>query len=103
MPKLRFLGESLEMALEVDVPEGGPLVDICDDTEAPIPFSCRGASCGTCRIDVIEGLDRFEPPSPAEAEVLAIFADPKHRRLACSARLLPGPGLVILRATTDEG
>lgn len=86
----------------MDAPEGGPLVDLCDDVEAPVPFSCRGASCGTCRVDVIDGLDFFEPPAGSEAEVLAILGSPAHQRLACAARLLPGPGLVIVRAAGDE-
>lgn len=98
MPTLRFYDAEGELALEVDFPEGGRLVDICDDYEAPIPFSCRSASCGTCRIDILEGLDQLEPPSEDEADVLAIFADPPTRRLACSARLRGGPGLVSIRA-----
>lgn len=99
MPTVRFL--SAEGDLEVDVPEGGPLVDICDEHEAPVPFSCRGASCGTCRLDVLEGLDAFEPPSPDEADVLRIFADPPTRRLACSARLRPGAGVVVVRPAEE--
>src|SRR5690606_34619412 len=54
MPTVRFLSD--EGDLEVDVPEGGPLVDVCDEHDAPVPFSCRSASCGTCRLDVLEGL-----------------------------------------------
>lgn len=99
MPKVRFL--SSEGDLEVDVPEGGPLVDVCDEHEAPVPFSCRSASCGTCRIDVLEGLDELEPPSDEEADVLRLFADPPTRRLACSARLRPGEGVVVIRPADE--
>lgn len=97
MPTVRFLDSEGELVLEVEAPEGGALVDLCDVHDAPIPFSCRSASCGTCRIDVTEGLDGFEPPSDEEADVLAIFADPPTRRLACSAKLRPGAGMVAVR------
>jgi len=99
MPRVRFLSPDGE--LEVDVPEGGSLVDVCDEYEAPVPFSCRSASCGTCRIDVLEGLDELEPPSDEEADVLRVFADPPTRRLACSAKLRAGPGLIVVRPVDE--
>lgn len=84
--------------LEVDVPGGGPLVDICDEHGAPVPFSCRSASCGTCRIDVLEGEGLLEPPADDELDVLDIFGDdPKTRRLACQACLRQGPGRLRVR------
>ncbi|HLK40051.1 MAG TPA: 2Fe-2S iron-sulfur cluster-binding protein [Polyangiaceae bacterium] len=88
--------------LEVDRPEGGRLLDVCDERLAPIPFSCRSASCGTCRVDVLEGHDLLEPPQTDELEVLAIFGDdPRRRRLACQTRVRPGVGRVCVRATTE--
>jgi ferredoxin len=85
--------------VEIDAPEGARLVDLCDERNAPVPFSCRSASCGTCRIDVLEGGELLEPPQDEELDVLDIFGDdPKKRRLACQARALPGPGRVRLRA-----
>jgi ferredoxin len=98
MPAVRFVGPNGSADVEVDVPEGGRLLDVCDDAAAPVPFSCRGASCGTCRVEVIEGLDRLEPASEDELEVLAMFRDPPTRRLACQARLVAGRALVVLRA-----
>jgi ferredoxin len=86
--------------LEVSAPDGSRLVDLCDDRCAPVPFSCRSASCGTCRIDVIEGAQLLEPPSADELDVLDIFGDdPARRRLACQARLRAGPGRLRVRAS----
>jgi ferredoxin len=84
--------------MEVEAPDGGALVDLCDEHGAPVLFSCRSASCGTCRIDVLEGADLLDPPADDELDVLDIFADdPKARRLACQARLRPGPGRLRVR------
>jgi ferredoxin len=86
-------------AVEANMPDGGRLVDLCDEEHAPVPFSCRSASCGTCRIDVLEGTELLEPPRAGELEVLDLFGDdPRHCRLACQARVRPGIGRVRVRA-----
>jgi ferredoxin len=85
--------------LEVSVPDGGPLIDLCDELNAPIPFSCRSASCGTCRVDVLEGAALLEPPADEELDVLDVFGDdPASRRLACQLRVRQGPGRLRVRA-----
>ncbi|HXN32787.1 MAG TPA: 2Fe-2S iron-sulfur cluster-binding protein [Polyangiaceae bacterium] len=87
------------VAIEADAPEGGRLVDLCDEHRAPVPFSCRSASCGTCRIDILEGSELLEPPRDDELEVLDLFGDdPARCRLACQARVRAGKGRVRVRA-----
>lgn len=88
--------------LEAEHPEGGRLLDVCDERSAPVPFSCRSASCGTCRVDVLEGAHLLEAPGTDELEVLALFGDdPARRRLACQATVIAGAGCVRVRASTD--
>lgn len=78
--------------LEIDVPEGGSLADVCDAKNAPVPFSCRSASCGTCCIDVKEGAELLLPAEDEELDILDMLAAPKTHRLACQAVMKPGPG-----------
>ena len=75
------------------------LVDLCDESPAQVPFSCRSASCGTCRVVIAEGMDLLEPPAEDELELIEILGeDPKTNRLACQARLLPNAsGRVVVR------
>lgn len=96
MPKVEFVGNGFGGTKTVDAFEGGELVDICDLHFAPVPFSCRSASCGTCHIDVLEGAEHFEPASPVEQELIDLLGG--SGRLACQARLRPGPGFVRLRS-----
>jgi ferredoxin len=98
MPTIEFLGNGFGMTKVVEAEEGGAIVDICDEHFAPIPFSCRSASCGTCHVEVLDGLDLFEPPEPAEDDLLQLIGSKGTSRLACQARLRPGPGLVRLRS-----
>ncbi|MDP9151719.1 MAG: (2Fe-2S)-binding protein [Myxococcota bacterium] len=102
MPLIVF--ESVEdgPCVETDAAEGGRLIDLCDARGAPVPFSCRSASCGTCRVDVLDGGEWLESPGEDELDVLGEFGDdPAHRRLACQARVRPGAGLLRLRAAGD--
>jgi len=88
--------------VEVEASGGAALVDLCDERDAPVPFSCRSAACGTCRIDVLEGAHLLEPASDEELDILDLFGDdPSRRRLACQARLVAGEGRIRVRASRD--
>jgi ferredoxin len=97
MPTIEFEGAGIAGDKTAEAPEGGDLVDICDQVLAPIPFSCRSASCGTCHIVVLEGAQLLEKPSEDEEDLLDLLDGPEGSRLACQARVKPGPGLIRVR------
>jgi ferredoxin len=97
MPKLIVEASPVGPDKEVEVPDGGELVEVSDETLLPIPFSCRSASCGTCQIEVVEGAEFLEDPEEDEADLLDLIGGSSRSRLACQARLKPGPGLVRVR------
>ena len=88
--------------LTVSAPEGGSIQDMCDDHAAPVPFSCRSACCGTCRVEVLEGAENLDTPEDEELDVLDAFgqAPPKHR-LACCAKMKAGGGTVRVQAVDE--
>ena len=97
MPTIEFEGTGLAAEKTAEAPEGGDLLDICDAVLAPIAFSCRSASCGTCHIEVLEGIHLFEPPAEEEADLLDLLDGPPTSRLACQAQIKPGPGFIRVR------
>lgn len=102
MPTVTFESSDGSIKKTVEAPNGGSLADLCDDHEAPIPFSCRSASCATCHIEVLEGQAELLPPDDEELDVLdAIDAEPPRYRLACCAKMKPGAGIVRVRAQND--
>jgi ferredoxin len=72
-------------------------VDLCDEVRAPVELSCRGASCGTCRVEVIEGAALLDPPGAGEQETLLRIAARPGDRLACQSHVKPGTGRLVLR------
>lgn len=103
-PITRVIAESSTgRIVEIDAPEGAALVDLCDAHAAPIPLSCRSASCGTCRIHVLEGAEELLPPAEDELDLLDVFnLTPPGVRLACQAKLRPGAARLRVKAFQDE-
>jgi 2Fe-2S ferredoxin len=107
MPQVVFRAADNEAEeVSVEARAGGALGDLCDEHDAPVPFSCRSATCGTCRVVVLEGAELFLPPEPDEVDLLAIFGvgsvAPFTQRLACQAKLRAGEGRVVIRAVGDD-
>ena len=97
MATIVFAANRFGAEKRVEAPEGGELVDICDHHFAPIPFSCRSASCGTCQVEVLEGEELLEAQNEAERELIPLLGG--KGRLACQLRVRPDvSGVVRLRS-----
>lgn len=93
-----------DVGVSVAAPEGARVMDLADEhPESAVPFSCRFANCGTCRVEVLEGLELCEPPTEREARVRRIFSDGDDVRLACQLRVRAGDGVVRLRVVLRRG
>ena len=92
MAKLRFL----PAGYEVEVSPGTALVDVCDEhPDAEVPFSCRSASCGTCRCRVVEGMESLCKPEDYELDVLEVFGDGPDVRLCCQVELVSDANVTL--------
>lgn len=102
MPTVVFEAKGAK-SVTVEAPEGGALGDMCDRSDAPIPFSCRSANCGTCRVAIEEGAELLLPPEDEELDILDVFnVTPDRHRLACQAKARAGAGRLRLRAVEDD-
>ncbi len=95
MPAIDILPSPLGLGVTLLV-DGGRLLDACAEGRAPVAFSCRSASCGVCRVDVLADVSLLEPPGHEELEVLALFGAGPSKRLACQAIVKPGRGFLRL-------
>lgn len=86
-PVVEFESSEWGAAVRVENPSTESLMDLCDEVGAPVPFSCRGASCSTCRIEVLDGGDLLETPNDFEQELRDSFKSPDYIRFACQVAL----------------
>lgn len=85
MPKVNFQQDGKV----VEVPEGKPLLAICNENNISVPFfSCQDGTCGTCLcpFDKPENLDP-NPPTEKELERLKICCAKPNERLACLVKI----------------
>lgn len=97
-------GQAVGRSIVVEARAGEALRDLCDDTRAPVPFSCRSGRCGTCFVEVLEGAEHLNAVGEDEELVLDTLGvaievpDPRpDHRLACQAVVEVSAGVVRLR------
>lgn len=99
MARIRFEPTGLVCSAEA----GARLVDVTDDHPgAEVPYSCRSASCGSCRVIVRRGAEAFDPPQDEEREVLDIFGDGSDVRLCCQLRIARDTPEIVLEVVDPE-
>ncbi|HEX2583022.1 MAG TPA: 2Fe-2S iron-sulfur cluster-binding protein [Chlamydiales bacterium] len=70
---------------EFELPDGSPIGEACE--EAGVPFACTEGVCGTCVIEVVEGMSNLSDFNQAEADFLG---DQDRERLACQCKIKGG-------------
>ena len=69
------------------VDNGSPIEEACE--KAGVPFACSGGICGTCIIEVLEGMENLSAPSQAELDFIG-EKGVKKERMACQCRITSG-------------
>jgi len=52
---------------EIDVADGSKIVDAIE--EAGVPIGCSNGVCGTCEIEVLEGMENFSERNSEETDL----------------------------------
>lgn len=71
---------------EVTLPDDSKIAEACE--EMGVPFACTEGVCGTCVIEVVEGMEHLTPPTQEEKDFLG--DDVGCERLACQCRIRNG-------------
>lgn len=69
---------------EVSLPDGSPIKDACE--KLGVPFGCKEGICGTCYIEVVEGMENLSELTQAEEDM----AVEENHRLACQCSIRKG-------------
>jgi ferredoxin len=70
---------------EADLPDDSPIAESCE--QAGVPFACTEGVCGTCVIEVTEGMQNLSEFTQAESDFLGEL---DKERLACQCRIKGG-------------
>ncbi len=89
-----FLSPSSEVAAAGSVPGGTTILQAARHLKVDLDHFCGGhASCGTCRVEVVDGEQSLSGMGGMEEMTLGASGIAKNQRLACQAVML-GPATV---------
>ena len=74
-----------DVSEEADLPDGSPIQEACE--QAGVPFACTEGICGTCVIEVTEGMENLSEFNELEADFLGEL---DRERLACQCVIKQG-------------
>lgn len=52
---------------EIEIPDGSAVMNAAE--ELGVPFGCRQGVCGTCKVEVVEGMENLESKNDRELEL----------------------------------
>ena len=94
MPRVTIL----PVDLTTDVPAGESLLAAGLEVGVSMEAGCCNCSCGPCAVEIVSGREHLTAAAPQELSVLRVHdRDPARFRLACSARLTSGDGVIRQR------
>lgn len=81
MARLKFENSGDELELN----DGERIQELCE--EQGVPFACTEGVCGTCIVEVVEGMENLSAYTEEEEDFLG---EMDNERMACQCRLLQG-------------
>lgn len=70
---------------EIELEDGSAITQVCED--AGVPFACTEGVCGTCVIEVVDGMENLSEFTQEEMDFLG---EQDRERLACQCKLKGG-------------
>ncbi|MBS3127689.1 (2Fe-2S)-binding protein [Candidatus Woesearchaeota archaeon] len=80
---------------QIEVKENESLIEACMDLG--VPFGCQSGLCGTCRTEVLEGMENLNPRNDKELDM----GIEGNERLMCQSRIVKN-GIVKIKVSSLE-
>ncbi len=81
-----------------EVPAGTSFLEFCQANGVEHDFGCTVGSCGTCRLEILEGAENVDAADNEERETVEMCTDVAGARLGC---MLVVRGDIKLQQLTD--
>lgn len=85
MAKSKLTFEDINVT--VNVPAGTRVIEVSEKVGSGIIYGCREGDCGTCLMQIAEGMEYLSEPSALEDKVLKENMAGKDMRCACLAQV----------------
>ena len=77
--------------VSAEAPAGALLIEGGEAAGVDMEAGCFNCSCGTCVVEVVQGMENLEEASPEELDVLDQWnKDPEKFRLTCCVKVRDG-------------
>lgn len=86
--------------LAINVKEGSTIQDIVEASGSALPFGCRNGECGTCVVEVVQGMEFLSPKTDKEVKVLKEICYgtcTPNSRLSCQMKVVKSNGIIRLK------
>lgn len=86
--------------LAINVHPGETIQAIIEKAGSGLPFGCRDGECGTCVVEVLQGMEFLSPKTEKEDKVLKVVeaTNPKKNlRLSCQMKIALPNGHIRLK------
>ncbi len=86
--------------LAINVKPGSTIQDIVEASGSALPFGCRDGECGTCVVEVVQGMEFLTPKTDNEVKVLKEICSgtcTQNSRLSCQMKIASPNGIVRLK------
>lgn len=68
----------------IEIPDGENITDYIE--EAGVPIGCSNGVCGTCEVDILEGMENLSPLNEEEEDL----GMEGNKRLGCQCSIISG-------------
>lgn len=73
--------------MDVEVPAGVSFQEVVDACNADVTFGCRNGTCGTCRIQIENGIENISKIEREESDFLKSIEAKSNERLGCQIKI----------------
>lgn len=86
--------------LAINVKPGSTIQDVVEASGSALPFGCRDGECGTCVVEIEQGMEFISPINEKEIKVIkenCVGTATEKTRLSCQMKIVKPNGVVRIK------
>ncbi|MDR2080550.1 MAG: (2Fe-2S)-binding protein [Campylobacteraceae bacterium] len=86
--------------LAINVKPGTTIQDVVEAAGSALPFGCRNGECGTCVVEIVQGMEFLSEINEKERKVLkevGVGTSKQNLRLSCQMKIIKPNGVIRIK------